>query len=343
MIDPMTFHLPERVVAAAKALDAELQKRRASPDAVDRLLQGLDSLPPHAVVRAEFELPWLLGLWDGRLYGERVWWGATSRQRSIDRAWKRMPQLGWLLLFHRDGHFRERALRTLTGPVPSAFFFAAIAVRLNDWAEPVRGAAAAAATRLFPGTDPALVAAAAPFLLKQRYAWQRWTPRETAPLDAALCRPEVAERLVRWLCDADKGAVGRSVQTLLRGAGHDHQLVRLSREARLPAVRIVALRALIEGEVRWRSHREKQWIDKSMGRYRLAWVYARRSIAADISREAAVELAARDPSAAVRRLAVVALLTSGRQLANFDPIATRLAADRNGALRARAAYALQMT
>ncbi|RYD49465.1 MAG: hypothetical protein EOP60_13775 [Sphingomonadales bacterium] len=106
-------------------------------------------------------------------------------------------------------------------------------------------------------------------------------------------------------------------------------------------MRGVALQAMISGVARWPSHREKRWIDKSMGRYRLDRVYARRLIESGMTRETAVARAATDRGAAVRRLAVIALLTDEGPPGNFDEIARLLRDDPNTALREWTALAIE--
>ena len=54
----------------------------------------------------------------------------------------------WLFLFHPSGYIREAALDSIVTPPTSAFFFAALAWRLNDWAGPVRKAAERCAVRV---------------------------------------------------------------------------------------------------------------------------------------------------------------------------------------------------
>ncbi|MES2443827.1 MAG: hypothetical protein V4574_13430 [Pseudomonadota bacterium] len=342
MIEPMAFKLPEAVVRALREIEPAIKGRTLETAAVARVLNILDALPPRAVVRADHELPWILGLYTSSVAKGAFWrpWG-SPRANDI-AALARVPGLDHLFLFHRDGHVREAALRRIDGGIRSPFFFAAVALRLNDWAVPVRAAAVACADRAFPATDPAVVGAAAMFLLEQRYRWLRWSPAETGPLDRALQRTAVAGALVESLCRAGRGPVGRLLRSALRGPGFDSSLEPLATSARLPDIRGIALQALIERRVRWPSYRQKQWIDKSMGRYREGWAYASRPVEHAMTIEAAVALAARDRSAAVRRLAVIALLTRHRALANFDEVAAILAVDRNAVLRERTAFALDM-
>lgn len=338
----MNTSLPPETLENLRNAGPFLGINRWNASHVERVISILDKLPPQCVVSADYALRWALGLYDASPYG-----GGFSRQgRSrVDKELSRLnkvPELAYLYLFHANGRVRQLALERIHQGARSPFFLAAIALRLNDWAAPVRAAATACANRVFPLTDPFIIEGAADFLLIQRYEWRRWTAIETIPLDMALQRPEVAHRLIEKLTQTDAGPVGRLLRATLRGPGFDQWLPRLALEARHPELRKVALQALIQREVRWPSYRERRWTDKSMGQYREAWVFASRPIESDMSAELALLTAARDRSAAVRRVAVVALLTNGRGIAGFDAAAAILIHDENRVLRERTAYALQI-
>lgn len=342
MAEPMEFHLPEHVIRGLRASEPALWEPRLGRRHVARVLAILDTLPPRAVVRADHELRWALGLYASSPYGTADWRPNAIFSSEGMALLRRVVGVGYVLLFHADGRLRERALGQLHGGARSPFFFAAIALRLNDWATPVRAAAVACAERVFPRTDPAIVIEAAFFLLRQRHEWIRWSSIETGPLDRALQRPDVAERLAGQLCAVRGGPVGRLLRSALRGPGFDQWLPQLATQALHPDIRRVALQALIERGVRWPDRREKRWVDKSMGRYRIVWTYASRDIESEMPVAEALLAAARDRSAAVRRVAVIALLTHGKTLPGFADAATILRDDRNPALRERTGYALNM-
>jgi hypothetical protein len=337
MFEPMEFRLPETLLESLRRLGDELRAPSlfgVRPQRVEAVLREVDALPASAVVRAEQEFAWAMGMFHYQDPGT-AWW--RPRQLGADLL-RRYPALAPLFLFHRDGRQREAALRLLDGPARSAFVFASIAQRLNDWAEPVRRAAQACAARVFPVTDAAVCAEAAMFLLEQQRRWSRWEEMDTSALDLAFARSEVAENLVRTLIAARSGPMAALLRSMLRTPVFDAWLEDIAQQAFLPAVRGIALQAMIVGP-RWPSRIEKKWIDKSMGRYRLVWVYAQRATEGGMTREAAALQAARDRSAAVRRLAVIALLSPGQPLANFDAVAEVLKDDRNTALRERTAFA----
>lgn len=342
MSEPISTCLPPQTVENLRKAEPILGINKWNLSHVERVLSILDTLPPSSVVRADYELRWVLGLYDASPYGSELSrQGMYWTEKGISRLTK-VPELAYLYLFHANGRIRQSALARIEKGARSPFFVAAIALRLNDWAAPVRVAATRCADKVFPLTDPSIVEAAAYFLLSQRYEWRRWSASETGPLDRALQRPDVAERLVEKLADATAGPVGRLLRSARRGPGFDQWLPRLALEARHPELRKVALQALIQRSIRWPSHRERRWIDKSMGRHRETWVSASRPIESNMSVEFAMLTAARDRSAAVRRVAVVALLTHGRDLAGFDEAAAILRQDKSKVLRERTAYALQI-
>jgi len=103
-----------------------------------------------------------------------------------------------LFLVPRDGRLREAASRKLSGGLPTPFVFAAVALRLNDWAAPVQKAAIQCASRCFPFTNRDIVALAATVLLIRQVSWKRWSGEREA-LDEAFGRSDVAEHLIGLL------------------------------------------------------------------------------------------------------------------------------------------------
>lgn len=342
MTEPMQFVLPK------SAID-QLEKCVPTNGAIGwrernaaRALEILDALPPQAIVRADHELRWILRLYGGPRPTRKLWCISIPSGPSAHSLLERVPDLGYLFLFHADGRLREAGLDSLTRGLRSAFFVTAIALRLNDWAAPVRAAAVRCAARVFPNTDPDIIARAAVFLLSQRNEWGRWSKEDASPLDQALQQAIVVRRVADALLGTSTGRPGRLLRAALRLSAFDPLLPELALGAAHPEVRKVALQTMIYRRFRWPSHREKQWVDKSMGRYRDGWAYASRAVHSAMPPEEALLLAARDRSAAVRKMAVIALLTEGRKLSGFDAAADILRNDKNTMLRDRAAYTSTM-
>ena len=125
------------------------------------------------------------------------------------------PDLAFLFLFHSDGRIRECALQRIRGALPSPFLFAAVAYRLNDWAEPVRAAALACAKRCFPQTQAGIIVAAAEALLLRQDSWRRWD-REREVVEAAYARADVANALADFIRDSKTGPSSRILRLMLR-------------------------------------------------------------------------------------------------------------------------------
>lgn len=337
MDQPEPHRLPAELCTALRSLEPMFMADVYGSQHIERILVRLDALPAAAVGAAAIDLPWALGILGKFDHPSQI---ELVRARRLARL-NAIPGLEHLFLFHADGRLREAALDRIDGGARSAFFFAAIALRLNDWAEPVRKAALRCAGRVFDRSSDAIVAEAASYLIARRLEWQRWTPIESAVLDRALDREGVVEQFVERICTARTGKAGRLLGLALRGGHVDRWLGSIAGRACLPNVRRVALEALIRREARWPTHRVRVWIDKSMGRYRDGCAYASRPIESSVSAEEAALIAARDPSAMVRRSAVVALLTDAIDLANFDAVAAVLAEDRRPALRERTAFAIR--
>ncbi|HZF94567.1 MAG TPA: hypothetical protein VEZ20_06795 [Allosphingosinicella sp.] len=328
--DPFT----ERARALLRRAGDDLH-RRGSP-AVAEALDFLDTLPAGAVVRAD-----LVVRLEARLYHSpvripgRFLGGLLSRRAGNPP--DPDPDFAPILLFHGDGRVREGALNLLDGPVRSPFFFGAIALRLNDWAPPVRAAAAAAAARVFPATPAATVADAALSLLGASRLWRRWGPEE-ALLDAAFSREDVAAGLADRLAAARHGPMPSVLRHALRRSGMDAHLPMLAADAVIPGVRAVALRALIERRALWSAGFERQWVDRSMGVWRRKRVFAERPVATSLEAEPLVLAGAHDRSALVRKVAAEALSRRHTELANAEEVLALLVDDPNLSVRGSAAF-----
>lgn len=247
------------------------------------------------------------------------------------------PALQTLLLFHPDGRRREAALHELATLSDSPFLVAAIVYRLNDWAGPVREAARGCALRLLPATDPAAIARALEVLLLRMPSWRRWQENR-AVLDAIMAMEPVMDALAEGLCEARQGPMARLLRHALAWPGLDPHLLDLAGRARLPAVRMVALRALIEGRAVWPVGYERVWVDKVYGIGRRAVLLAERPFDRPVPVEALIRLGLDDRSAAPRRIAAEGLILHRRSLGDIAPLVERLAGDKNPSVRERAAF-----
>jgi hypothetical protein len=334
--------LPEEASTRLDQVGSELAHGRVDAAAVEDALRALDSVPPDRIERARWEIAERCGLWT-RSYGPQnplqrivalLDEPPAARHRRLLAA---TPGLACLFLFHGDGFLREAALDRLEEGARSPFFFAAIAYRLNDWAAPVRAAAARCAARVFPRTAPAIVAAAAVSLLGRTATWGRWG-EEAVLLDHAFARDDVGASLAATIGAARTGPMPRVLRHALRHQAMERHLVALATHAAVPAVRALALRTLIEGRAAWPGALEKKWIDKSHGAYRLVHALEARLLERPLSLPALIALGAVDEAVAVRRAAADGLVAHHAALPNRDEILCLFLKDKSRPVRERAEF-----
>ena len=254
----------------------------------------------------------------------------------------RNPRLATLYVFHRDGWLREAALKVWPHAPVGPLELVAIVQRLNDWVAPVRQAALRCAERRFPETPASIVAAAAPFLFEHMGHRQRWSTAERAVLDAALYRSDVLDALTDWFMGPSRGRVGFILRQAMHRPGLDTALPRLARHAALPAVRAIALEALVLGRARWHVGYRYEWIDKRYGVRRRVPEYAERPVAREPDVTGLLAAGASDPAPAVRRLVGRLLLQLGDEpTPAHDRIAQQLATDKVLSVRAIGAFYLR--
>jgi len=320
-----------------KAFGDELFEGRAPSEQLDALLHKLMTLPPDTISRAASEVRHLAKLHHEQ-YLKPPFFSRTRRGPTHKELLLSCRGLEKLFMFHGDGRLREIALNRVIDPPASAWFFSAITYRLNDWVPEVRAAGMACAERLFPKTDPEIVARAAMSLLDRKRFWRRGSS-EFQPIETAIVRPDVLKWIVALLRDTKTGRAGAILRHLFRFPQIDQHLYLLSADAFLPSVRAVALGSLIDGEVRWLGDiSERRWIDKSMGRFRDIPATASRPIVRDKPLAELVEQSGVDRSALVRRLASAALLRHHTELAGMETLIARLSNDSSRSIRDRMAF-----
>lgn len=339
MRDDVRFILPKDLHETLRTIAAGLRAGRVLQPDLNTVIAFLGALPPDTIVRSASEIAEAAGL-DHRTSPLRMlpWW--QPRPPSDHDLLRDMPALAYLFLFHRDGRLREAALKSFDDGLGSPFFFTAIAYRLNDWADVVRAAAVSCAERVFPKTNATVIAAAGIYLLKQRRDWKRWGS-ESAVLETALFRPDVADCLANTFRTARSGPMGTLLRRASQSPAMDRHLDSLSTDAFLPSVRAVALRSLIEGCINWPIGHERQWIDKRYGLYRRVPVFDQREISRPRELEALIGQGANDRSAAVRKVSAAGLLQHHKSLSDPDGIIARLTTDRSSAVRERIAFILK--
>ena len=262
-----------------------------------------------------------------------------DRRRVASVAMQVHPDAAWVLCFDADGYVREAALRRMASPAGSTGRFVALALRLNDWVPHVRTEATKAVLRVWPLTSPDVIAEAAPYLLRQRFAWRRWTD-EAFCVDELLGNSNVAAAVTSLLLEGRSGALGRTLSQALRFPAYDLGLARLAVEARLPDVRAMAMRTIFSGKAIWPVGYGWAWVDKSMGvRRRVVLTDSRMVSASEPSNLLEVGIA--DRSALVRKIAADVVVERMSDLPDIAGIASRLASDKSAAVRDRANYIMR--
>lgn len=333
--------LPANLAQALTIIGQNLERGVPANAQLLSAIAGMSEIAPDDIGRAAREIPEIARLFRHRLKPTLV--QSLLRPRlSDEEQLRRFPQFAYLFLFHYDGRLRSKALRHICWPLPSPFLFAAVVLRLNDWAEPVRSAALGCAQRCFPLTSAETIAAAANFVLLRQDSWGRWGPEREAVRNV-FSRPDVAARLVSNLLEARTGPGARILRELLRWPTLDSYLETLALNAWQPAVRAVAVQTIGTMQASWRTGAEIQWIDKSMGQGRSVPRFARRPLTTAISRQEVIRAATTDGSALVRKVALDAIIRHelGSQAAR--DLASPLASDPSLPVRERAAFILSRT
>jgi hypothetical protein len=293
---------------------------------LQRLATQISALPPATVHDVETVLRCLphipMRKWGG-LWLPATYYSALATEIAAPDA----PAL----MFSHSGIVREAALKALDPLPDTPFFLAALAWRLNDWAEPVRRAAEDCISREAPRLSTGTVAGAAPFLLERMLHWGRWRSPPPVLLDA-LARPDAMDGLVDlFATTADMPA------SVLRGALRlgllDNHLLAVSRTAVRPELRAVALRAMLNGEAAWVTHYERTWEDKRYGRTRRVPVLARRQVPQPAALDALIRQGAADRSPLVRRAAANGLVQHAAGLGDIQPLISLFDGEKSPSVR----------
>lgn len=338
MVSVERLHLPANLTQALQSVALHLEEGRFVGPALQSAIEELNKLPAAIVGRVDGAIAETARLWHRRSTPNIL--GFLSGRMTEKEQLLRAVDLEYLFIFHRDGRMREAALQKISAGLPSPFLFAAVAWRLNDWAEPVRRAAVTCADRSFPKTAPSVIASASVGLLARRHTWARWNT-ERAVLDAAFARDDVLSCLADILATSQTGPLATTLRYALRTDGMDIHLERLSRTGVQSAVRSLALEVLIDRRTSWPAGVEWKWIDKPMGLRRPFTIFEERSLTVAPDRDDLLSLAVADKSALVRKVGLTGLIRHrlGTSLAREH--AAKLVADKSPTIRERAHFILR--
>ncbi|QHC34818.1 hypothetical protein [Komagataeibacter xylinus] len=329
------YDLPPAVKTDLVALGQCLLAGISPPTAlVAASVAGLDALPAEQILTASVRIRNALCCFYYPVDSEKD-------RRLICGVLATMPMLAQVLTLHRDGYVREAALKALVTVPRSPFMLAALAMRLNDWAGPVREAAARCAGRLFPQVAPDIAVAMGLALRASWQDWTRWAPAQAACMDQLFTRPSVRVLLVARFATACDGPLAVTLRYFLRTPLLDVALPMLASMARQASVRATALQVLLWGQARWKTGIRQEWVNKSLGLNRPAPELTRRNVTLPVDRNALIATALLDRSAMVRRTALRALAYCWRDFPDLATIVPVLEADRSPTVRRWAGYLRQ--
>src|SRR6185295_2181625 len=299
--------------------------------ALERLIEKVSVLPPKAI----FEVEDLVRRLPNALVVAAEQRATWFRRVPVWNDWIE-PDHAPVLMMSKSGYVRQAALSALTQLPDTPFFVAALVWRLNDWVQPVRHAARAGAERLLPQMSARAIVGAAPFLLERLPTWGRWQSPPDIVL-RTLGRPECTAELVLQFARSAEISAG-ALHTAMRLAIFDNHILALSQTAMRPEFRAVLLKAMLDGEVTWVAHYERQWVDKRYGITRRVPVLARRPLQRQAPVNALIRQGAKDRSALVRRVAASGLVKHAADLVDTEQLMALFAADQSPSVRWRIEY-----
>jgi hypothetical protein len=271
--------------------------------------------------------------------GSKGWGALFQRHHAVQRA--EDSGVSWLDLANGDGHRREKALRTLVGPAPNAFFFALFVRRINDWVPQVRAAAVAKAPSLAEVSDPEHVVDTLCAVLPAWTDWGRLDESAKRALVALTAIAQVGQSLKHRLIFSSAGPMAAVLAQALRVPSLDADLVEIATRAIQPAVRARACRALVLGEAVWTEARRLHWPADAYRRSPVNQALAKRPLRVP-PLLACVSLAAADRSSIVRRVAAQALVRDMDKLGEAVlPLARRFAGDSSRSVSERGVFVLR--
>lgn len=330
--------LPADLQQLLTVVGRRLEKGESVAAELSSVIAAISHLPAATISQSAFAIANT-----AKLYGWRKkpsWYRTLFQQHLTDEEQLlRLPDLRFLFLFHANGRLREASLQRITGGLSNPFLFAAVSIRLNDWAEPVRRAAFLCAKRCFPLTAPDVVADGATALAVRQDTWGRWGQEKEA-VETALARPDVAEKIADIICGMQTGPASRIFRLVLRNNGIDAHLVHLAASARQPAVRAMAVQVIADNRASWAVGWDWKWLDKSMGERKRVRKFDFRDLQFQFDQTSVLKAAAADTSAIVRRAALTALICHRLGSAEAKELALQLEADANRSVRERAAFIL---
>ena len=252
--------------------------------------------------------------------------------------------LTWLDLVSSDGYMREKALRSISGPAPNAFFFSLAIRRLNDWVPQVREAAAEKLPLMAKETGPEHVVDALCHALSNWNSWGRIQRADRQVLLEIISNKELLKPLKSRLIYSASGPMATLLTQIGRTSLLDAHLSEIAEQAIQPAVRAKAYRSQFEGKMIWTEGRKWEWIDVRYCKGGWKPIFFEREL--EVAPPSSIDLlekSAVDRSTFVRRVAAEFLIrdaeTLGDQAMRFAKL---FAADSSRPVAERGQFVLKM-
>ncbi|WPD23416.1 MAG: hypothetical protein SD837_02385 [Candidatus Electrothrix scaldis] len=255
---------------------------------------------------------------------------------------KPAPPLTWIDICNRDGFKREKALRSLSGAAPNSFFFALVTRRLNDWVPQVRCAARESLPAIAQASDPEHVVDVLCIILPHWNSWGRMEDADKQVILDTISLKKVAHALKLRIISTASGPMTSILAQTGRTAVLDSHLDEIAQKAIQPAVRAKAYRCQLEGKMVWFAGKKWQWTNKPYGKGRLQPILCERALSATKPFEEILQLAARDRSPIVRRVAGEMLIRELQRVGSeAKNLATMLASDSSPSVAERGRFVLK--
>ena len=250
--------------------------------------------------------------------------------------------LTWLDLISWDGYKREKALRTISGAAPNAFFFSLAIRRLNDWVPQVRAAAREALPLITQKTDSRHVVDALCIALSSWNSWGRIKEADKQVLIEIISRKDIVESFKHKLISSTAGPMSSLLTQLGRTPILDKYLGEISEKAVQPSLRAKAYRCQFEGRIVWIEGRQWKWTNIRYCEGRLKAVVSERKLEIATPFLELLRKSAIDGSAVVRRVAAEFLIRDLEKLGEKAlPYAEKFASDASNPVSERGIFALK--
>ncbi len=278
------------------------------------------------------------------LYYISSWGQSVQLPSKTERKLIATTQSGpFVLISSHNGFVREAALKGIHD-IPSAFCFALILYRLNDWVPQVRAAAIQAIKRNRSFiTDEILIECLDVFF--RSHEWGRGQEQEQKILSDLYDRNALTVRITNEILTRKTDWAPRALRHMLQTHKLDDHLLEMALKARHPGVRRIATQVLLKRKFEWFGvRRDKQSFkvgELGTTHYFLPQKLGR-SISTQFDREDLIKQGLEDPHPPVRLLCLEAYAETHRSRPDADEVFKRFLSDKAYSISDLCAFWLQI-